>query len=586
MANLIPDEVVEEIRTATDIVEVIADYVLLKKKGKNYLGLCPFHHERTPSFTVSGDKQIYRCFGCGAGGNVYTFLMEKEKMNFPEAVKYLAQRAGINIPEEKDFAEKNDSREPIYKINELAKSFFHYILKSLPVGVNAKKYFEKRGLTAEIVEKFQLGYAPPGWDGLINYFIKKGYSHQQLLEAGLIIARENKTGFYDRFRHRVMFPIWNPRGKVTAFGGRVLDDTLPKYLNSPETKLFNKSNTLYGLNFAIPGIRDKNYAIVMEGYLDVITAHQFGITNTVASLGTALTKDHGKILMRYTHNIITCFDADAAGIAATVRGLDILQELGFQVQVLSIPEGKDPDEFIRRQGPEAFLELAEKAKSLVDYKLEFILKKHDSNTVLGKMAVLEEIMPNLAKAGEVEKEAYFQTICIQLNLSRDAIAGELRKYLAKQGKNTEKPDKIVKNRNNILYNAWFQEETQYLKLILQKPELFQRINQEIGLDFFRFMPYRKILHAYSSQGAKAVYEPAWILTNIDDPDQADIISRLLMEEAPLDQVEIKLDNYIKRVKGLVTKDQQAQLLKKIADAEAKGDSKLANQLLQEYTALL
>lgn len=586
MANLIPDEVVEEIRTATDIVEVIADYVLLKKKGKNFLGLCPFHNERTPSFTVSGDKQIYRCFGCGAGGNVYTFLMEKEKMNFPEAVKFLALRAGIIIPEEKDSTEKNDSREPIFKINELAKNFFHYILINLPVGVNAKKYFEKRGLTADIVEKFQLGYAPPSWDGLINYFIKKGYSHQQLLEAGLIITRENKSGFYDRFRHRVMFPIWDPRGKVTAFGGRVLDDTLPKYLNSPETQLFNKSTTLYGLNFAIPGIRDKNYAIVMEGYLDVITAHQFGITNAVASLGTALTKEHGKMLMRYTHNIITCFDADAAGIAATVRGLDILQELGCQVQVLAIPEGKDPDEFIRRQGPEAFLELAAKAKSLVDYKLEFILKKHDISTVLGKMAVLEEIMPNLAKAGEVEKEAYFQNICIQLNLSRDAIAGELRKYLAKQGKNAEKRDKIVKNRNNILYNAWFQEETQYLKLILQKPELFQRVQQEIGLDFFQFMPYRKILHAYSSQGAKAVYEPAWILTNIDDPDQADMVSRLLMEEAPLDQVEIKLDNYIQRVKGLVTKDQQAQLLKRIADAEAKGDSKLANQLLQEYTALL
>ncbi|MFZ5640662.1 MAG: DNA primase [Bacillota bacterium] len=271
----IPEELVEEIRLRNDIVDVVSDYVRLKKQGRNYIGLCPFHNEKTPSFVVHPDNQVFRCYGCGEGGNIFGFLMKKEGLSFPEAVKLLADKAGINLPDPQDPAEHKNLkiREEAHRLNELARDFYSYVLQKHEIAGEAREYLAKRGVSPEMTELFQLGYAPPGWDNLLSFLTKKGHREEQLARLGLVTARPNGTGHYDRFRHRLMFPIWDVRGKVIGFGGRVLDDTLPKYLNSPETPVFNKSYLLYGLHLAAPHIREQDEVIIVEGYMDVLTAY-------------------------------------------------------------------------------------------------------------------------------------------------------------------------------------------------------------------------------------------------------------------------------------------------------------------------
>ena len=344
----ISEEILEKIKSQNDIVDVISERVRLRKAGRNFTGLCPFHNEKTPSFSVSQEKQIYKCFGCGEAGNVISFVMKDKNLPFVEAVKYLANRA--NIPLEMHNGEKSKSakkKDLLYRVNvEAAKFFFSNLMNNQ----NAKEYFLNRGIKEETIKKFGLGFANDSWNSLMFYLRKKGINDVLLEEAGLISVNKEKGRKYDRFRNRVMFPVFDYQGKVIGFGGRVLDDSKPKYLNSPETLVFQKGTNLYGLNFALKHNMSERYFVIVEGYMDLISLHQYGITNVVASLGTALTINQARLLKRYADKVIISYDADMAGQMATLRGLEILRTAGFDVRVLNIPQGKDPDEYVRSNG--------------------------------------------------------------------------------------------------------------------------------------------------------------------------------------------------------------------------------------------
>ena len=364
----IPEEIIERVKEENDIADVISEYVTLKKSGKNFSGLCPFHNEKSPSFSVSEDKQIFKCFGCGEAGNVISFIMKIRNLNFVEALKYLADRVNISI----DFKTGGkDPREEKKKLlRRINKETARYYFANLQKNPDIKEYFFRRGLTEQTLRSFGIGYAKDGWRETLGFLNNLGLNKEIIGETGLVIFNQEKNTSYDRFRNRVMFPVFDVYGNVIGFGGRVLDDSKPKYLNSPETLIFDKGTNLYGLNFAIKnnGIKDRT-VIMVEGYMDCISLHQYGIMNAVASLGTALTVKQGKLLRKYADTVIISYDADMAGQMATLRGLDVLTEVGLDVRVLTIPKGKDPDEFVRVNGKEAFLKLIENAQKLIEYKL-------------------------------------------------------------------------------------------------------------------------------------------------------------------------------------------------------------------------
>jgi DNA primase len=581
LGGLIAQEVIERVRAASDIVEVVREFVPLKKMGRNYFGICPFHAEDSPSFSVSAEKQIFYCFGCNAGGNVYKFLMLKEGIVFPEAVRRIAERVGITVPSaEKDpqTIKAEQKRHRAYEANELAMKYYHFLLKK-ELGQSGQAYLHKRGLTAEIIEQFQIGFAPQNWDSLLKFLTSRGYREKELAELGLLAAhlRENKdTGFYDQFRNRVIFPIWNHYNRVVGFGGRVMDQSLPKYLNSPETEIFSKSNNLYGMNFALNSIRDLNQAIVMEGYLDVITSHQFGITNTVAALGTAMTPEHAKQLLRYTPNVIMAFDADQAGIKATMRGMDILQAQGCHVQVVAIPDGKDPDEFIRKIGSEAFKKLlTEQAMSLVEFKMIQSAEKYDLTSVTGKTSALAEVLPNLAKVhNAVEREEYLRILGQELNLSWETILGELRKYRVEQQKSRQNRDKYVKYRNNISdmgsavigkpvikLDGLKKAEYTLLRLILENKQNLEYVENNLGLAAFRDPQLRQIAEIYREQvQASGGCFPSDLYPLLPEEELSSILSRVLMMEIPLNNSQQTLTGGIKAIRGAGAEDRKSPLL--------------------------
>ncbi len=377
MAGFIPEEKIDDIRNTADVVDVVSAYVALKKTGKNFLGLCPFHAEKTPSFTVSPEKQIFHCFGCGQGGNVFSFVMQYNNLSFPEAVRFLAQRYGIQIPtrqmstgEKRRFQEKDG----LFELNRQALAYYRNVLLETSAGKHGRDYISKRQMTPEVIDRFGLGYAPEGWRNLVQYFSKKGVGLNDVERAGLIIAK--KGTHYDRFRDRIIFPILDIHEKVVGFGGRCLDDSLPKYLNSPETPLYHKSRILYGLHAAKKACRQTGSVFVVEGYFDVLALFCHGIKNVVATLGTALTRDHLRILKGYAQRVTLVFDSDEAGMKAAERTLSLFMEEKVSVRVMVLPEGQDPDSFIFEVGRDGFDERAEQALDLMSFLLESAINKH------------------------------------------------------------------------------------------------------------------------------------------------------------------------------------------------------------------
>ncbi|MHB8158578.1 MAG: DNA primase, partial [Desulfocucumaceae bacterium] len=580
---LIPPGIIEDVRIQTDIVGLISEYVRLEKRGRNYTGACPFHQERDPSFTVSPDKQIFYCFGCQAGGNVIKFLMMIESLTFVESVRRLANRAGIYFPDiDKGGYDKRAAREErAWKANGQARDFYHSYLLNSPEGSTAREYLAERGLSADIIKTFKIGYAPAAWDALATYMKGHGYGPEELMDFGLVAGDRGKS--FDRFRKRVLFPVTNPQGNVVAFGGRILgpSDDQPKYLNTPETPFFNKSKVLFGLELARQSIRTAGYAVIMEGYMDVVAAHQFGISNTLASMGTSLTAEQGKLLIRYTRDVYIAYDADAAGMKAAVRGLDILQQVGCRLRVISMPGGTDPDDFIRENGVEGWNKIISGSETLLEYKIRMARKERtEVSDILG------EVLPNLTQIkSEIELEEGVKLVASRLGLSWEAVWGEIKRYKEKQRKTWVKPDKIAKNTHNIIKSAkpgdaLSRAEAGILKIIVEKPEKLGIFRKALGDDYMEDPLNGDLYRAVARQIDAGTFSPADLMNDLEER-AAHLLGRLIVDKAegPGDTEKI-IDDYI----NVIIKSRQARkrmnLMQELADAEKNKDIEHVNQILK------
>ncbi|MBI5474371.1 MAG: DNA primase [Ignavibacteriae bacterium] len=434
----IPENKIEEVRHASDVVDVISNYVKLKRRGKNYIGLCPFHTEKTPSFNVSPERQMYHCFGCGVGGNVITFVMEYEKVSFVEAIRTLADRAGISLPQEGvvDDKEKITESESLYAVCRAAARFFYDNMTTTVEGQLALEYFRHRGFSDETVRAFGLGYSMNAWDTLLKFAEREKLPLEMMEKAGLLIQREDKSGYYDRFRGRAMFPIFAVTGRVIGFGARKLreDDPLPgKYINSPETPIYVKSKSLYGISHAKDAIREKEYAILVEGYADLISVYQAGIKNIVASSGTALTDEQIELIGRYAKKVTLVYDADSAGSKATMRGVDLIIEQGLDVRIAELPEGDDPDSFVKTNGGEAFQKLLDEAASFLDFKARLFQSQGMLETPEGQAQAVRSIVETIAKMkDELKRGFYIKSLSERYGIYESTLYRELEKLLGKE----------------------------------------------------------------------------------------------------------------------------------------------------------
>ena len=428
----IPEDILERIRDATDIVDVVSEHVQLGKKGRNFFGLCPFHDEKSPSFSVNPDRQIYHCFGCGVGGNVFKFLQEIDRVTFMEAVKFLAERTGINLPERSGPSrEEADSADRLYRANDLAQKYFHHMLLNDDAGTKAREYLQARRLESETIERFGIGYATPGWDGLLKAAGRRDLPPQIMEQAGLALPRQSGNGHYDRFRDRVTFPIANLSNRTIAFGARALQpDQEPKYLNSPETPIYHKGRVLYGLSDTRDAVRRQDSVIVVEGYMDLLSLIQAGIEHVAATSGTALTEDHCRILGRYAHKVVLLFDGDAAGSTAAMRGLEVLLSTKIDARVVSLPPEHDPDTFVQEHGPDTLLARAENAQSVLDFYLQQLALHHDLSSVEGKSRAVETFKPLLAKLDKPQdatrRDLLLREVSQRLSIDEQALREEVK----------------------------------------------------------------------------------------------------------------------------------------------------------------
>ena len=536
------DELVEEIRSGNDIVDVISGHVRLTKKGSTYFGICPFHNEKTPSFSVSPNKQMYYCFGCGAGGNVITFLMEYENYTFPEALEVLANRIGIELPKQEMTAEQrkaSDKRARLLEVNKEAAKYFYTLLRS-ERGPRAHEYFRNRGLSEETIKKFGLGYSDKYSDDLYRYLRSKGYEDELLKDSGLISIDE-KRGGHDKFWNRAMFPIMDVRGKVIGFGGRVMGDGEPKYLNSPETMIFDKSRNLYGLNLA--RTTKKNQILLCEGYMDVIALHQAGFDNAVAALGTAFTVGHANLLRRYTKEVYLTFDSDGAGIRAAKRAIPILKEAGITAKVINMQPYKDPDEFIKALGAEAYEERIKNAESSFMFEIRIMEEDYDLKDPEGKAAFYNEIAKQLLQfSEELEREVYIEAVAGKYGMGFE----NLRKLVNKLGTQPELARQVRQQQKGTMpkekrkkEDGMKQSQKLLLTWLIEEPGLYQRIQEYIHPEDFTEEIYRKaaeiLFRQYEEEGKP---NPAQIVSLFGEEEQREIAA---LFNARIEEVETKND---------------------------------------------
>lgn len=431
---MIPDEKVQEVRERSSILAIVADYVSLRKAGANYQGLCPFHGEKSPSFNVNPAREIFHCFGCGVGGNVFSFVMKIEGLTFPEAVKFLAKRAGVTIEEHPPTpAEKKrqDERELLYKIQELAVAFYRQVLVDDAAGEAGRRYLAGRGVDAATAEAYRLGFAPDRWDALVRHLERKRVRLELAEKLGLVRRREGGGGYYDTFRNRLLFTIADLHGRPIGFGGRVLDDSLPKYINSPESPIYHKGEVLFGVDLAKQAMREQGAAIIVEGYFDHLALYRAGVRNAVATCGTALTEGHLKLLQRYAGKLYTLFDSDSAGNKATLRAMELVLPAALPAYVVALPAGEDPDSFLNSSGGEAFAERLAKALPIFEYYFRDLLRQVNPGTVEGKVRVVEELVPRLQKiANPVERDLYVKEIVRVLGIDDRALLKKIGASLA------------------------------------------------------------------------------------------------------------------------------------------------------------
>lgn len=548
-----PEELVEEVRLKNDIVDVISSYVKLQKKGSSYFGLCPFHNEKSPSFSVSRQKQMFYCFGCGAGGNVFTFLMEYENYSFVEALRVLADRAGVELPKmeySREAQEKAEQRTVLLEINKLAAKYFYAQLKS-EQGRNAYTYLKNRRLSDATITSFGLGYSNKYSDDLYRYLKMKGYSDEMLLKAGLISADE-KHGAYDKFWNRVMFPIMDANNRVIGFGGRVMGDGKPKYLNSPETPVFDKSRNLYGLHRARTS--RKPYFIICEGYMDVIALHQAGFTNAVASLGTALTAGHASLIKRYVNEVYLTYDSDEAGTKAALRAAPILKSVGITAKVIRMDPYKDPDEFIKNLGADAFEERIHKARNGFLFGLEILERDFDMASPEGKTAFMREAAARLTEFDEeIERSNYIEAVARTYGVSSE----ELRKLVVKTAVRTglvkpvERPKPAV-NRNKGKEDGVLKSQRLLLTWMIDDENIFRQIRNIIGPEDFREPLYHTVAKLLYQQYEAGNVNPAQIMNHFTDEEEhrrvAELFHTRLPEVSTIQEKEKALKETLLRIK--------------------------------------
>lgn len=522
-----PDELIEEIRIKNDIVNVISGYVRLQKKGSNYFGLCPFHNEKSPSFSVSPGKQMYYCFGCGAGGNVITFLMEYENATFQEAVKILADRAGINLPEmeyNEEARKKESRRSRLLEINKEAARYYYYMLRN-PRGKIGFQYLAGRQLSDETMKKFGLGYADGAASDLTAYLRSKGYGDDLLQESGLITFDE-KRGVHDKFWNRVMFPIQDGNHRVIGFGGRVMGDGKPKYLNSPETMIFDKSRNLYGLNFARTS--RKGNIILCEGYMDVIAMHQAGFTQAAASLGTAFTTGQASLLKRYTEEVLLAYDSDGAGTNAAMRAIGILRESGIRGKVIDMRPYKDPDEFMKNLGPEAFQERIDQAQNSFFFELSVLERDYQMDDPESKTAFHREIAKKLCSfEEEVERENYIESTAQKYHIGFENLRKLVSGYAAQTGlvRPVMRPKSTLSKKNTPEENA---KKSQRLLLtwITEEPKLYQKIKPYIAASDFTDTLYQDVADRLFADLEQGVYQPAAIISAYEEEQEQRTVAEI------------------------------------------------------------
>jgi len=565
-------DLLEEIRNHCDIVDIISDYVPLKPAGRNFKGLCPFHEEKTPSFMVSPEKQLFHCFGCGEGGNIFTFITKYEKISFTEAVEILAKKSGIALPEnEKKDNILQEKREKLYKINSLASMYFQRCLLKTERGKKVINYLEKRGIESGSVEKYKIGYAPAGWDSLNRFLTKNKFSQGEQAQVGLITQSKNKGRFIDYFRERIIFPIFNYQGKIIGFGGRVLRETLPKYINSPETLIYKKGNSLYNINFAKEHIRRNKRVIIVEGYTDVLIAQKYGFEEVVASLGTALTIKQIEILKRLTNSALIAYDSDLAGNMATLRSLDLMLKAGMEVKVINLPSGYDPADFIGKKGKEAFQSLVDNALSLVNYKLRQLCLKHGFQSVDSKVKIVKDILPTLkAIDSEIELREQIKKISEGLKISEEAILIELKRQKHGIREFSDNLFQFISEPGNV------KSEKILIGCMLESRDIAAKIFNELKIEDFSIPLHREIVSSIKKQIIdKENIDSQTIIDSLDNINAVKLISRILIEETITFDEKI-INGYINTIKKFKSLLEKKDLTKKakLLDEKIKKTGKL------------
>jgi len=585
------DQIVDQVQSLNDIVEIISSYVSLKRAGRNFKTNCPFHQEKTPSFVVNPDKQIFHCFGCGVGGDVFSFLMKHEQMSFPEALKHLADRAHIALPESKVLPSKEKSQlERLYQIYTVAAEFYHANLKHPERGKMARAYLQKRNFGDIEIDMFQLGFALPEWRTLYEFLSKKGFVDQDLIRAG-IVQRSTQGKTYDLFRNRIMFPILNVQGKSVAFGGRVMGDEMPKYLNSPESPIFQKRKEMYALHLAKKAValsEEIRRILIVEGYLDCIRLHANGFTNSVATLGTSLTSEHVHILKRYADEAIVVFDGDKAGEQASLRGLDIFLEEGMSVKVLCLPKGFDPDDFIRAKGKEAMTELLKESRDVFDFKLQVLLKKYNKSDSLGLLKITSEFLETFSKIkNPVLVDRYLKKLAVTLGVEEASLRTELQKLKTKQSPKhssfESKPSQKEAKKNEP------PTEKLLVGLIFHYPPYF-RVFKELFPNYLFIGERTKEIFEWcdrilDDQNSKIT--ASQLLNRIQNPALKNYVSELiLMEWSTGEDREAAFQDLVKKFKSQERDQRLLSLRNQISQAEEMGDQDAILKFMKEYQNML
>ena len=573
------EELIEEIRSSNDIVDVISKYITLKRSGRNFFGLCPFHKEKSPSFAVSPDKQIFHCFGCGAGGNVIHFISKIEGLDFKDTLELLANRVNIELPTLDNLEDDKTARlkSKVYEINKIAAEFYHENLYK-PASKTAQEYIKKRKLDNRTLKAFLIGYAG-NFNELYLLLKQKGYTEEEMLASSLVKRTEN-GGYMDSFRKRLMFPIQDVRERVIAFGGRVLDDSKPKYINSPENIVYSKGRNLFGLNVAKK--HDTRKIIIVEGYMDAISLYQRGITNVVASLGTAMTEAQGRLLRRYSEQVILGYDADGAGQAAILRGMEILQNLGCDIRVLQIEGAKDPDEYVLKYGPERFQKCVDNAISLVEFKVKVLLKELNIENTNDKIKFLNEIAKILAKVtNQMEREIYVDKIAKEYKISKEAIYAEVNKLMYKDNQGSKKLEKRVvtmvpkEEKENSVSDAVLKRENLVIYLLInQYSKCYEKIKNLITLNYIQDDTNKQILKKMYEEFEKGNSNTSQLLDWFQDEKVISHITEIMAGDFEITDVNKAIDDLISIYEKEKLINRRNEILKKLESVSEAGSEEV------------